>query len=212
MRSLSSRLILLGRADSLNVRKVLWALSELGLAYERHDFGGPYGGTQDAAYRALNPTGLVPTLLHDGNAIWESNTIVRYLGEVAAAKSFLGATPAERAGVSRWMDWQLDVAATAVQPLFHQLVRTTEGERDLALIDRKIGETVAAMRVLDGALPTTTFVGGETVTAADCALGVYVHRYHALAIPRPALSRVESYLRALRDRPGFRQHVAIGVP
>ena len=31
----------LGRVTSINVRKVLWALDELGLAYEREDWGMP---------------------------------------------------------------------------------------------------------------------------------------------------------------------------
>ena len=32
---------ILGRSSSINVRKVLWALDELGLGYEREDWGLP---------------------------------------------------------------------------------------------------------------------------------------------------------------------------
>ena len=36
-----------GRTDSSNVRKVLWCLGELGLEFERLDWGGKFGGNND---------------------------------------------------------------------------------------------------------------------------------------------------------------------
>ena len=70
---------LLGRANSSNVMKVIWLLEELGLPYRRTDAGGPYGQTDAPDYRAMNPTGRIPTLVEDGWALWESNAILRYL-------------------------------------------------------------------------------------------------------------------------------------
>jgi len=54
--------IVWGRASSSNVMKVLWGLGEMGLPFDRIDVGGAFGGTDTPAYRAMNPTGLVPTL------------------------------------------------------------------------------------------------------------------------------------------------------
>ncbi len=34
----------LGRANSINVQKVMWCCAELELAVERVDIGGPFGG------------------------------------------------------------------------------------------------------------------------------------------------------------------------
>ena len=59
-----------GRATSSNVMKVVWLLEELGQPYERRDAGGAFGRTDTAAYRAMNPTGLVPTLQEDGFSLW----------------------------------------------------------------------------------------------------------------------------------------------
>lgn len=60
---------LLGRRDAANVQKVLWCLSELGLAAEQENYGGSYGRTAEAAYLAVNPTGKVPTLIDAGVSI-----------------------------------------------------------------------------------------------------------------------------------------------
>ena len=68
-----------GRKNSSNVQKVMWAIGELGIAYERLDIGGPFGGNKEAAYLALNPNGLIPTIQDGDLVMWESNAIVRYL-------------------------------------------------------------------------------------------------------------------------------------
>ena len=70
-----------GRVNSVNVQKVLWGLDEIGLPYERIEAGGAHGVVEDAAYRALNPNGLVPTLQEDDFVLWELNAILRYLAE-----------------------------------------------------------------------------------------------------------------------------------
>ena len=54
-----------GRTTSSNVQKVMWLCAELALPYERTDAGGPFGRTQEPAYLALNPNGLVPTIEDD---------------------------------------------------------------------------------------------------------------------------------------------------
>ncbi len=51
-----------GRNTSSNVQKVMWAVGELGLPHERIDVGGAFGKNREAAYLAMNPNGLVPTL------------------------------------------------------------------------------------------------------------------------------------------------------
>ncbi len=70
---------ILGRTNSSNVQKVLWACDELELSYQREDIGGDFGGNQETEYLAMNPNVLVPTMIDNGNVLWESNAIIRYL-------------------------------------------------------------------------------------------------------------------------------------
>jgi len=60
-----------GRVNSVNVKKALWALEELGLKYERTDAGMRFGVVDTPEYRKMNPMGLVPTLEDDGFIMWE---------------------------------------------------------------------------------------------------------------------------------------------
>ena len=51
---------------------MLWRCGELGLAFERRDAGGEFGVTDTPVSCALNPNGLVPTLVEeDGFSLWE---------------------------------------------------------------------------------------------------------------------------------------------
>ena len=68
-----------GRANSVNVQKVLWCLRELDLAYERIDAGMAFGRNTEADYLAMNPNGRVPTLVDGDFVLWESNSVMRYL-------------------------------------------------------------------------------------------------------------------------------------
>ena len=68
----------------------MWTLEELGLSFEREDFGGEFGHNRDPQFLALNPNGLVPVLIDGDVSVWESNTIIRYL----AARFSISARPA----------------------------------------------------------------------------------------------------------------------
>ena len=55
-----------GRANSINVQKVLWAADECGIVHERTDVGGAFGGNDQKWYLDMNPNGVVPTI-EDGS-------------------------------------------------------------------------------------------------------------------------------------------------
>ncbi|MEL6289708.1 MAG: glutathione S-transferase family protein [Pseudomonadota bacterium] len=206
-------LTLLGRANSSNVRKVLWTLAELDLAYERKDYGRGFEPTDAQEFQRVNPAGLVPALIDNDLLIGESNTIVRYLCRKAEAEHLLPSDAKALARVEHWMDWQ---GAEMVRPfrilfmgghLNHAPFNTTE-HQSLAL-----AEATKFLGVLDRQLERTGgYVCGETFTAADLAIGMYVHRWFALDIARPELEHVTRYCTQLQQRPAYTTHVDNGLP
>jgi len=203
---------ILGREDSINVRKVLWCCEELGLEFEREDFGGPFGKTDTPEYLSLNPNGLVPTVLDDGLAIWESNTILRYLAAQYGGEALCGRDPAERSQIERWMDWQLSVAGPPMTVVFINLIRLPEGQRDMAAVEKSLGLLARAMTLLDRELGDGPFMRGRDFTLADISLGVAVNRWFELPIGRERLDNLARYYGTLRERAGYERYVACGVP
>ena len=168
-----------GRNTSSNVQKVMWAVGEIGLPHERIDIGGPFGKNREAAYLAMNPNGLVPTLEEeDGFLLWESNSIVRYLAAKHKAAVLEPADLRTRANASKWMDWQLSVAGPAITPVFWGLIRTPPEKRDHAAIEAGKKNTTAAMVMVDEQLAKTAYLAGEFVF-----LRRHSGRHHGLPLP-----------------------------
>ena len=119
-----------GRANSINVQKVVWCARELGLAFERVDAGGSFGIVDTPAYRALNPNGKVPTIEDGELVLWESNAIVRYLAARHGPGTLWPEPLAARADADRWMDWALVELIPAMRDAFVHLIRTPADRRD----------------------------------------------------------------------------------
>lgn len=200
---------LYGRANSSNVLKAIWLLEELGLPHERVDLGGAFGGTDTPEYRAMNPNGLVPTLVEDGFAVWESNTILRYLCDAHAPDHpFWPREPRARATIDRWLDWQQSTLTRPQSTVFLGLVRTPPERRDEAAIAAAVVELGHIWGLLDAQLAGHAHVAGPQMSLADVASGVSVHRWFSLAVPRPELPHLRAWYERLLARPAYARHVA----
>lgn len=201
---------ILGRKNSSNVQKVLWACHELGVTFEREDVGGPFGRNQEPEYLALNPNGRVPTIIEDGFVLWESNAIVRYLA-MKHGGALLPGELRERALAEQWMDWQQTAVSPAITPVFWGLVRTPPAERDERAIARARDALEASMIILDARLGASEYVAGPRFSMGDIPLGVMVYRWYEMDIPRQPLSHLKRWYDLLAARRGFQQHVMIGL-
>ncbi|WP_043232782.1 2-oxo acid dehydrogenase subunit E2 [Pseudomonas aeruginosa] len=89
---------ILGKASSINVRKVLWTCAELDLPYRREDWGSGFRDTHAAEFLALNPNAMVPVLRDVGARSAEDlRAGMRRLREDVQARSI---PPAEMLGAT----------------------------------------------------------------------------------------------------------------
>ncbi len=198
---------ILGRDTSSNVQKVLWAAGELGLDFEREDIGGPFGGNDTPEYLALNPNGYVPTLIDGDYALWESNSIVRYLAATHGAGTLWPTDPRIRGSAERWMDWQIATLSPTMVTVFRGLVRTPPQERDMAAIAAARDRTARLFAMLDAALAGSDYVAGDAFTVGDIPVGIAAYRWYRLDIEREDFPNLERWYRRLTDRPAYREHI-----
>jgi glutathione S-transferase len=196
-----------GRKNSSNVQKVMWAIGELGLAYERIDMGMEFGGNDQPDYLALNPNGLVPTLQDGDLILWESNTIIRYLANRYGTGTLEPADPKTRALASQWMDWQISVFLPAASAAFFGLVRTPPEQRDLTAIARSQTQSVAAATIFDAELSRHSFTAGDTFSMADIPMGIRIYRFRQLVPQRPPFPNIERWYASIEKRSAFHEHV-----
>ena len=198
-----------GRANSVNVQKVLWCCDELVLPYNRIDAGMQFGRNTEPAYLAMNPTGRIPTLVDGDFVLWESHSIVRYLTLQYGPSSLLyPAEPKVRASIDRWLDWTIGTLAPAERPVFQTLVRTPEAERNAAKLAADIEAVAVWWKMLDTQMQGRFYIEGETFTLADIVVGSYAKRWFGLeGLTRPSMPNLERWYARLATRSGFKKHV-----
>lgn len=204
---------ILGRANSFNVRKVLWLCGELDLPFEREDWGRGFRPTSDSAFREVNPIGLVPAVIDNGVVLRESNTIVRYLATRYGPEDIYPKHPVARALVEQWMDWANYETSISLRGAFlgGMLNEPPWNHPSFVEVGRK--QITKEVGQLEEHLRTTgPFVTGTTFTIGDIPIGLVVNRWFALNFERPSYPAVAGYYERLSERPAYREHVRNGLP
>jgi glutathione S-transferase len=194
---------ILGKASSINVRKVLWTCEEIGIAYTRAD-GGPE--------LARNPNGLVPVIVDGDFVLWESNSIIRYLANKWAAGALLPCEPQARAEVDRWIDWQATELNNSWRYAFSAIVRRNPAFGDARQVEASTANWTRMMGILEGRFATTgAYVAGTAFTLADIPIGLSVNRWFMTPMERPTFAAVAAYYERLSARPAFLKHGRNGI-
>ncbi len=136
------------------------------------------------AYRAINPRGVVPTLvLDDGTSIGEVPAIMRYLEEVYPEPPLFGATPKERALATMWerrMELEgfasvMEAVRNAVPGLKGRAIAGPHGYEQIpALAERSRQRVVNFYADLNARLTEVPFVAGDRFSVADITAVVAV--------------------------------------
>ena len=195
---------LLGRATSGNVQKVIFLLEELGLPYERKDYGKQFENTITPEYAAMNPMQKVPTLVDGDTVIWQSNAILRYLASKAGSTLY-PADAVQRSQVDRWMDWTLAELNPVYLAGFRD-AKKAEAERAADTATNLANE----LKLLEGQLARSAWAAGTQFSLADICLGPIVKRCIGFPLGLPASPKTAAWVEALKTRPAFQKATAAG--
>ncbi len=204
-KSENNMLKILGRDNSINVRKVLWLCEELNLEYEREDWGRGVLSTQSPEFLQLNPNGQIPVVLDGDLVLWQSNSIIRYLANAYDKEHLLYPTQAkERFFVDQWLDWQAIELNNSWTYTIMSLLRHSPDHQDPNLLQQGIDKWNRHMQMLDQQLAKTqAYVTGSQFSLADIPIGLSVQRWKATPFDHPTLSHVDQYFELLNQRAGF---------
>jgi len=198
-----------GRINSINVQKVLWALDELKVPYERIDAGLQFGVVNEA---------FLPQDESERPRAHDRGRRVRSVGiqcrrALSRGEARRGHALAERSSPARRrrpLDGLGDEHRRAGDhPGFLGLIRTPAEKRDLKAIEEGVEKLAQAFQVLEQSLEGRDHVAGKSFTMGDIPLGTFVYRWNALAVKRPKLPRVEAYYQRLQQRASYKKHVML---
>ena len=195
---------ILGRGTSGNVQKVVWLLEELRQPYNREDYGRQFNNIQTDAYLSLNPCGKVPTLVDGDTAVWESNTILRYLcNKLPGGAALYPNDPAARSQIERWMDWQLASLNAPYLGVFREAKKKEDERAASFAADAK--ELAAQLETLEKGTAGRPWIAGANFSIADICLGPIIDRALAFPVSLPALPGVRAWRDKLTAREAFKK-------
>ena len=197
---------------SASSQKVRLALVEKGLAHESVAVDLQAGEQHTPAYRALNPRGVVPTLIHDGAVLIESAAILEYLDDVFPEPALRPRYSVARQQMRAWVRRLDDVhhpangmmhyailGRPALQALpperLEAMLQAMPNRRDRALRAAAARQGVEApefadavrtqeemLDALDASLTDHDFLIGDEVSHADLVALPYVARLEQMGL------------------------------
>ncbi len=97
-------------AGTPSPRRVRLCLIEKGIPFQIKWMNLGLMDQKNPSYLKLNPTGLVPTLIHDGKTIYESNVINEYIEAVFPQPPLVPKDPWGQAQMRMWFAFENDFA------------------------------------------------------------------------------------------------------
>jgi glutathione S-transferase len=197
--------------NSVCAQKVRIALEEKGEKAKEHLLT-LRGDQFDPAYLKLNPSGVVPTVVHDGKVIVESALILYYLDEAFPDRPLMPREPQLRHRVrlyNKLIDEYLHNScmiltfATAFRPNFLKLPREAwlaevnksplkrraeykrsviEHGLDSEFVSDAIGQHMKLLSLMDHSLQSGSYLAGDSFSNADCAVIPYILRLDLLKL------------------------------
>jgi len=115
-------------ATSTCSQKVRMTLAEKGVEFVSRNVNLRLNENLTPEYLAINPNGVVPTLVHDGDVIMDSSVICEYLDEVFPNPRLGPDDAVGRAHMRKWLRFLEEVPTAAIRvPTFHMALKPFVG-------------------------------------------------------------------------------------
>jgi glutathione S-transferase len=192
--------------------KVRLVLAEKSIAYKEHLLDQDAGDLTTPEYLALNPQGMVPTLVHDDLVLVESSVIMNYLEDVDPKVSLRPESAFDRAKMNMWMKLADEVYlsalgilsyATILRPKFLamsndalelELAKTTDLERramkrevvkkglESGLVLQALSSLSEMLDRMESFLNNSEYLAGAKYSLADSALTPFIYRLSLMGL------------------------------
>ena len=184
---------------------VHWLLIELGVPHELRLLDFAKKEQKSPEYLKLNPAGVVPTLVLDGNPMTEAAAIVMSLADLHPEAAFAPAIGTQsRAHYYQWMFFM----ANTLQPPFRAWWYPTEpaGEANVEAVKLVARERIeAAFSRVDAHLAANgPYLLGEKISAADFMMVMLMRWSRGMPKPATEWPHLAALAARLKARPSFK--------
>lgn len=185
-----------------NTMKPLYVLEGLGVDYEFRYVDLLQGENRTDSFREMTPVGKVPVLEHDGEFLFESGAICRYVSSVEKSPLY-PADKLQRARVDQWMTFFTCHPGRWLSKIFFEQVikpRAKLGEPDAAGCEEAVKLAHQHFRMVEDWLEHTNWLANDALSIADLFALAYVEQVHAIDYSLDDYPRVKAWFGRLEAR------------
>lgn len=157
-----------------NTMKTLYVLEELGAEYEFHFIDLAKGENRTEEFQKMTPIGKVPVLEHDGEFLFESGPICRYVASEEKSPLY-PADKLQRARVDQWMTFFTCHPGRWLTEIYFERVikpRVSPSKTNEKACERAAKFAHQQFEALDGWLENKQWLANDSLSIADIfALG-----------------------------------------
>ena len=199
---------IIGFPRSNFVRAVRMVAEEKGVAYEL-----AAETPHSDAVKAINPTGKIPAMRHDGLEISESLAIAAYIDDAFDGPKLAPEDPKGAAKVNQWTAFvatevdQLLMRNYVVEYSFH---KDADGNVVRSKIDKAIKRFPKMFGMIEASL-ADGYLGGDSFTMADCFLAPILNAASNFPEGKAAIeasTAISAYMAKMNQRPSFQATAA----
>lgn len=185
---------------------VHWLLIELEVPHTLYLLDFDKQEQKSPEYLKLNPAGVVPTLVQDGQTITEAPAIVMHLADCHPQAGLVPAAGSpERAQYYRWMLFM----ANTLQPAYRAWFYPTEiaGVENVEAVKQHARQKIEAawQRVADHLEAGGPYMLGEKLSAADFLLTMLMRWSRNMPKPSDSWLVLLAYAQHMKARPAFKE-------
>lgn len=182
-----------------NSMKPHYVLEELGVDFEFCYVDLMTGANRTPEFQRMNPIGKVPVLEHDGEFLFESGAICRYVASNEKSPLF-PADKLQRARVDQWMTYFTCHPGRWLTSIFFERIvkpRANLGSTNEAACEEAANFVHQQFKNLESWFGKTAWLANDAFSIADIfALG-YVEQVHAIDFPLDDYPRIQAWFARL---------------
>lgn len=185
-----------------NTLKTLYVLEEVGAEYEFCFVDLAKGENRTEAFRARTPVGKLPVLEHNGNHLFESGTISRYVASVSKSPLY-PADKLQRAYVDQWMTFFSCHAGRWLTNLFFEKIMKPAagmGETNEDSCAESIRYLSAQLKAVERGLEGQEWVANDTFSIAEPFALAYLEQADPVGFDLSDYPRVEGWFGRIDKR------------
>jgi len=185
-----------------NTLKTLYVLEEVADDFEFQFVNLGKAEQRTEEFLKMAPVGKVPVLEHDGDSLFESGAICRYVAS-ASNSPLYPENAMQRAKVDQWMDFFSCHLGRWFTVLYYETVIKSQfnlGDADAAAIEEANKYANTQLKIIDSLLQKSDWLANDALSVADLFAFAYIEQHRAVDFSMHAYPNVVAWIDRIEAR------------